>query len=89
LAAPPLPVGVDSYREIAGKKVGSRGWIAFTFPLNLVGYPAATMPCGWTHDALPVGLQIIAPRLAEALLLRASAAFEAIVPWADKRPPLP
>jgi aspartyl-tRNA(Asn)/glutamyl-tRNA(Gln) amidotransferase subunit A len=89
LAAPPLPVGVDSYREIAGREVGSRGWIAFTFPLNLVGYPAATVPCGWTHDGLPVGLQIIAPRLAEGLLLRASAAFEAIAPWADKRPPLP
>ena len=40
-------------------------------------------------DGLPVGLQIIAPRLAEALILRASAAFEAIAPWADKRPPLP
>jgi aspartyl-tRNA(Asn)/glutamyl-tRNA(Gln) amidotransferase subunit A len=88
LAAPPLPVGVDSYREIGGRKVGSRGWIAFTFPLNLVGYPAATVPCGWTHDGLPVGLQVIAPRLADALVLRASAAFEALAPWAEKQPPL-
>jgi aspartyl-tRNA(Asn)/glutamyl-tRNA(Gln) amidotransferase subunit A len=86
LAAPPLPVGVDNYTEIAGRKVGSRGWIAFTFPLNLTGYPAATVPSGWTRQGLPVGLQIVAPRLADALVLRASAAFEAIAPWADKRP---
>jgi aspartyl-tRNA(Asn)/glutamyl-tRNA(Gln) amidotransferase subunit A len=88
LAAPPLPVGVDDYREIGGRKVGRRGWIAFTFPINLIGYPAATVPCGWTAEGLPVGLQLIAPRLAEALVLRASAAFEAIAPWADRRPPL-
>ena len=88
LAAPPLPVGVDDYREIDGRKVRPRGWIAFTFPLNLTGYPAATVPCGWTREGLPVGLQIIGPRLAEALVLRASAAFEAIAPWASKRPPL-
>jgi len=88
LAAPPLPVGVDEYREIDGRKVGRRGWIAFTFPINLTGYPAATVPCGWTPEGLPVGLQIVAPRLAEHLVLRASAAFEAIAPWADKRPAL-
>ena len=88
LAAPPLPVGVDDYRQIGGRAVGSRGWIAFTFPLNLTGMPAATVPCGWTPEGLPIGLQIIGPRLAESLVLRASAAFEALVPWAGKRPPL-
>jgi aspartyl-tRNA(Asn)/glutamyl-tRNA(Gln) amidotransferase subunit A len=87
-AAPPLPVGMDDYREIGGRKVGRRGWIAFTFPLNLTGYPAATVPCGWTREGLPVGLQIIGPRLPEAWVLRASAAFEALAPWAGKRPPV-
>jgi aspartyl-tRNA(Asn)/glutamyl-tRNA(Gln) amidotransferase subunit A len=50
--------------------------------------PAATVPCGWTPEGLPIGLQIIGPRLADALVLRASAAFEALAPWAGKRPPL-
>ncbi len=88
LAAPPLPVGVDYYEEIGGRKVSPSGWFAFTYPLNMTGYPAASVPCGWTADGLPVGLQIIGPRFADALVLRAAAAFETVAPWAAKRPPL-
>ncbi len=88
LAAPPLPVGVDAYEEIAGRKVARTGWYAFTYPLNLTGYPAATVPCGWTAGGLPVGLQIVGPRFADAVVLRAAAAFEALAPWAGKRPPV-
>jgi aspartyl-tRNA(Asn)/glutamyl-tRNA(Gln) amidotransferase subunit A len=88
LAAPPLPVGVDAYEEIEGRKVGPVGWFPFTYPLNMTGYPAATVPCGWTDTGLPVGLQIVGPRLADALVLRAAAAFEVVAPWAAKRPPL-
>ncbi|HLJ61044.1 MAG TPA: amidase family protein [bacterium] len=88
LAAPPLPVGVDAYDEIAGRPVGRLGWLAFTFPLNMVGYPAASVPCGRTTAGLPVGLQIVGPRLADALVLRAAAAFEAVAPWAADRPPV-
>ncbi len=88
LAAPPLPVGIDGYGEIGGKPVGRLGWIAFTFPLNMVGYPAASVPCGRTEAGLPVGLQIVGPRFADALVLRAAAAWEAAAPWADDRPPI-
>jgi aspartyl-tRNA(Asn)/glutamyl-tRNA(Gln) amidotransferase subunit A len=88
LAAPPLPLGVDYYEEIGGHKVNPPGWLAFTYPINMTGYPAATVPCGWTTAGLPVGLQIIGPRFADALVLRAAAAFEGVSPWAAKRPPL-
>lgn len=88
LAAPPLPVGVNFYDEIGGRKVNPPAWFAFTYPINLIGYPAATVPCGWTADGLPVGLQIIGPRFADALVVRAAAAFEVIAPWAAKRPNL-
>ncbi len=54
----------------------------------MTGYPAATVPCGRTRDGLPVGLQIIGPRFADALVLRAAAAFEAIQPWAQDWPPV-
>jgi aspartyl-tRNA(Asn)/glutamyl-tRNA(Gln) amidotransferase subunit A len=88
LAAPPLPLGVNYYEEIGGRKVEPWGWFAFTFPLNMTGFPAATVPCGWTASGLPVGLQIVGPRFADALVLRAAAAFEEIAPWASRRPPL-
>lgn len=88
LTAPPLPVGVDHYEEIGGRRVSPSGWYAFTYPINMTGYPAASVPCGWTADGLPVGLQIIGPRFADALVLRAAAAYEAVAPWAEKRPPL-
>jgi aspartyl-tRNA(Asn)/glutamyl-tRNA(Gln) amidotransferase subunit A len=88
VTAPPPPVKVEAHEQIDGRKVTRLGWLAFTFPLSLVGYPAASVPCGWTCEGLPVGLQIAAPRLADALVLRAAAAFEAISPWADRRPPM-
>jgi aspartyl-tRNA(Asn)/glutamyl-tRNA(Gln) amidotransferase subunit A len=88
VAAPPPPVNVQAHAEIAGRQVTRLGWLAFTFPLSLIGYPAASVPCGWTRAGLPVGLQIAAPRLADALVLRAAAAFEALAPWAHQRPPL-
>jgi len=50
--------------------------------------PAITVPCGFTRDGLPVGLQIAGPWRGEALVLRAAAAFEAAQPWAHLRPPI-
>jgi aspartyl-tRNA(Asn)/glutamyl-tRNA(Gln) amidotransferase subunit A len=88
MSAPPPPLKVEAHEEIAGRKVTRLGWLAFTFPLSLIGYPAASVPCGWTREGLPVGLQIVAPRLADALVLRAAAAFEAMAPWSHRLPPL-
>jgi Asp-tRNA(Asn)/Glu-tRNA(Gln) amidotransferase A subunit family amidase len=62
--------------------------LPFTYPFNLSGWPAATVPCGFTSEGLPVGLQIVANRHRDSLCLRASAAFEAVQPWAHIRPPL-
>jgi len=62
-------------------------WVPFTYPWNLTGQPAATVPCGFTREGLPVGLQIVGRRFADATVLKAAAAFEQARPWADKRPP--
>jgi aspartyl-tRNA(Asn)/glutamyl-tRNA(Gln) amidotransferase subunit A len=43
---------------------------------NLTGYPAISLPCGFSVDELPIGLQLIARHFDEATLLRAAAAFE-------------
>ena len=63
------------------------GWVAYTYPFNLSGLPAASVPCGFTRAGLPVGLHIVAKALHETDILRAAAAFEAARPWADRRPP--
>jgi Asp-tRNA(Asn)/Glu-tRNA(Gln) amidotransferase A subunit family amidase len=87
-ACPPLKLGELFATEIAGKKVGRDAGSIFTFPFNLTGQPAATVPVGFTSAGLPVGLQIVGRRHADHTVLAASAAFEAAQPWADRRPPL-
>jgi aspartyl-tRNA(Asn)/glutamyl-tRNA(Gln) amidotransferase subunit A len=51
-------------------------WTPFTFPFNLTQQPAASVPCGFTADGLPVGLQLVAPAHREDLALRAANAFQ-------------
>ncbi len=62
------------------------GWIEFTLPINMTGQPAATVPAGFTEGGLPVGMQIVGRHLDDALVLKASAAFEAARPWKDRWP---
>jgi aspartyl-tRNA(Asn)/glutamyl-tRNA(Gln) amidotransferase subunit A len=62
-------------------------WAGFSYPFNLTWLPAATCPCGFTDDGLPVGLQIVAGRNRDLRVLQASRAFEQARPWALHRPP--
>lgn len=64
------------------------GWSPFSWPINLAGLPAATVPCGWDREGLPIGLQIVAPWLAEDTILAVAAALEQAQPWADAWPAL-
>jgi aspartyl-tRNA(Asn)/glutamyl-tRNA(Gln) amidotransferase subunit A len=73
---------------VPGRLPNGLGWSFFTYPFNLTGQPAASLPCGFTSDGLPIGLQVVGGRHADALVLTASAAFEAAAPWQARRPPL-
>jgi aspartyl-tRNA(Asn)/glutamyl-tRNA(Gln) amidotransferase subunit A len=88
VAVPPFPLNVQGPERIDGQMVESSAWIPFTFPINMTGQPAASVPAGWTGNNLPVGLQIIGRHLADETVLRASAAFEAAAPWGDRWPPI-
>lgn len=57
-------------------------WAEFTYPFNLSHGAAVSVPCGWTQDGLPVGLQIAGPRLADPLVMRAAKAFTEARPFA-------
>ena len=59
--------------------------VAYTLAVNLAGFTAASIPCGFV-DGLPVGLQVIAPPNQEALVLRAARAFEQAWPWTERKP---
>mgnify|MGYP001581678734 CR=1 FL=1 len=88
-AVAPFAVGIDFPTEIAGRRVQSPlAWLPFTIPFNLTGQPAISVPCGFTRDGLPVGLQIVGRRFADATVLRAAAAWEMVAPWAHLRPPV-
>ena len=97
LLTPQMPVGawsVEPGPDEGVKAIGGRPTptmfdrLPFTYPFNLTGQPAATVPCGFTAEGLPVGLQIVGRWHDDALVLRAAAGFEAIQPWALYRPPL-
>ncbi|MBI3455015.1 MAG: amidase [Candidatus Rokubacteria bacterium] len=97
LLTPQMPVGAWSAEpgpNQGPKTIGGRPTptmfdrLPFTFPFNLTGQPAASVPCGFTSEGLPVALQIVGRWHADALVLRAAACFEAIRPWAAARPPL-
>lgn len=61
-------------------------WTPFTYPFNMTQQPAASLPCGFTSTGLPVGLQIVGPRHADARVLAACAAFERARPWQSATP---
>lgn len=88
LPVPPFAIGQDDADPIDGEKLGPLQWTRFTYPFNLTGQPAASVPAGWTQSGLPVGLQIIGDRFADLRVLQAARVWEQLQPWKDKRPTL-
>ena len=91
LLTPTLPVPAFDVQcnvppELPDRNIVS--WVSYTYPFNLTGQPAASIPAGWTRDGLPVGMQMVSKILHEEDIFRAAAAFEAARPWADRRPDL-
>ena len=82
----PFPLGILYPTEIEGTPVDREPSAGFTYPFNLTGQPAASVPCGVTTAGLPVGLQIVGRRFDDATVLRAAAAFESARPWHHRRP---
>jgi len=67
--------------EIDGHPITLLEAIAFTYPFNLSGHPAVTVPVGFTENHLPVGMQIVGPRHRDDLVLQVAYEFEQRKPW--------
>jgi amidase len=88
VAVRPFPVEQPYPTEINGKALEHyTQWFFLTYAITLTGLPAISVPCGFTRDGLPVGLQIVGRRRQEAAVLAAAAAFEQAAPWAARIPP--
>ena len=61
-------------------------WTPFSYPFNMTGQPACSVPCGFTSDGLPIGLQIVGPRHTDGLVLRAAHTYQQAEPLTDRRP---
>ena len=86
MAVPAFPIE-QRPSVIGGREVEPFwGFLPFTYPINMSGQTAASVPCGYSEDGMPIGLHIIGPKGSEAKVLQASAAFEQAQPWSGKRP---
>ncbi len=86
LVTPTLPV---TAAPIPGPKVETPNPLTrFTFPINVSGLPALSLPCGFDTNGLPIGLQIIGRPFDEATVLRAGRAYERVTDWHTRRPPV-
>jgi len=75
--------------EISGRAIRDHlDMVVHTYAFNLSNHPAISVPCGWTPDGLPVGLQIVGGWRRDALVLKAAASFELAAAWTGRRPPL-
>jgi aspartyl-tRNA(Asn)/glutamyl-tRNA(Gln) amidotransferase subunit A len=80
MAVPAIEAGLEAPAD------GSFGdmwveWSPYTYPFNLTQQPAASVPCGFTSDGLPIGLQIVGPARNDARVLAAARAFESLRPF--------
>ena len=88
MAVAAFPVGQNP-TMIAGQEVDPfLGFLPFTFPINMIGHAAASIPCGFSSDGMPIGLHIVGRRGDEATIIAVSAAFEQVRPWLQHRPPV-
>ena len=93
LAGPTEPVTAPpllQQRVLAGEQeIGTVAALTqYTRPYNITGFPAISIPCGFSSDNLPIGLQLAGRPFDEETVLRAAHAYEQSTPWHTRRPPL-
>jgi aspartyl-tRNA(Asn)/glutamyl-tRNA(Gln) amidotransferase subunit A len=91
LVAPTVPIPAPKMGETTvkvGPETVETIWALsrLTRPANLTGFPAISVPCGFTQGGLPIGLQLIARPYAEATILQLAYAYEQDTTWHQRQP---
>jgi aspartyl-tRNA(Asn)/glutamyl-tRNA(Gln) amidotransferase subunit A len=88
IATPTAPTAAFKIGEKADDPMTMYLSDIFTISINLAGVPALSLPCGFTAQGLPIGLQLIGKAFDEPTLFAAAAAYEGAHDWKDRRPAL-
>ena len=88
LVAPTCMATPATIETVIANPAAEGSLIRNTLPFNVFGIPAISVPCGFTRGGLPIGLQIIGPRLGEARVLALAHAYEQATEWHRREPPL-
>ncbi len=91
LLTPTLPItAFKAGREVPEDWPSTRwpSWTPFTYPFNMTGQPALSVPCGFDGNGLPIGLQLVGPRFADGEVLRAGHAYQEAAGTTGERPSL-
>jgi len=84
---PPFPIEIEWVREINGTEMQTYiDWMATCYAITCTGLPAISVPCGFTPDGLPIGLQIVGRHRHDFEVLQLAYAFEQITQHSNKRP---
>ena len=85
----PFPVDVEWVREINGVKMNTYiDWMATCYAITLTRLPAISVPCGFSTENMPIGLQLMGPQWGEEQVLSAAYAYEQSTEWHTKKPTL-
>jgi aspartyl-tRNA(Asn)/glutamyl-tRNA(Gln) amidotransferase subunit A len=89
ILAPTLPIVAPEIDECQAQSDIRTALLSLTRPANISGQPAISIPCGFSREGLPIGLQIIGRRYDEITALRVAYAYESATPWHKRFPPDP
>jgi aspartyl-tRNA(Asn)/glutamyl-tRNA(Gln) amidotransferase subunit A len=92
LITPTTPVTATKFGEQTtdvpgGPKPLVRAYLDLTLPFNLTGYPAITIPCGFSKSGMPIGMQLVGRPFTESVLLRAAHQYQQETDWHLRKPP--
>ena len=88
LVAPTCMSQPDTIEDVLANPAREGSLIRNTLPFNVFGIPAISVPCGFTRAGLPIGMQIIGPRLGETAVLALAHAYEQATEWHRREPPI-